>query len=92
MEVVLDEAPDVIFFCKRPRLEELNEVNNTRRLRAMWNNNVKNWSGLEMEGVEFPCTPENKKKLIELNSLLVMAVCNKIAGQWNQEFNLETGN
>tara|TARA_Y100000310_G_C20523432_1_gene734828 strand:- start:156 stop:461 length:306 start_codon:yes stop_codon:yes gene_type:complete len=92
MEVVLDEAPDVTFICTRPRLEELGEVNNTRRLRTMWSNNVKNWTGLDMDGVEFPCTPENKKKLIELNSLLVMAVCNKLAANWNQEFKQETGN
>ena len=92
IEIKLTELPDVVFFCRRPKLEEVDSQSGAKRIKTIWSSNVQNWEGLEMDGKPFPCTSENKKKLLELNSLLVMAVCNKLADTWTQEFKLEQGN
>ena len=73
-------------------MDEFDSVSGSKRIKSIWNANVANWEGLELDGKPFPCNTENKKKLLDLNSLLVMAVCNKLADVWTQEFKLETGN
>ena len=94
IEINLKELPDVSFFCTRPRLEDMEPIAGSthKRVKNIWENNIKDWSGLEMSGKPFSCNPENKKELLKINSLLVLAVCNKLAESWSQEFSLETGN
>jgi hypothetical protein len=63
IEITLEELPDVVFICRRPRFEELNNLSgdSIKRVRGIWEKNVQSWTGLENEGTEFPCTSENKK-------------------------------
>ena len=52
----------------------------------------RDWIGIEKDDVKFDCTKENKAELLKINSLLVLAVCNKLAETWTSEFSLESGN
>ena len=94
IEITIEELPDVIFYCRRPRFEELQNVgkDGMKRVKLIWEKNVQDWTGLENEGSDFPCTTENKKKLLDLNAFLCMTVVNRLADQWNNEFAVETGN
>ena len=95
IEVQLKELPDVIFYCTRQRLEDIEQSvssNTTKRIKSIWENHIKDWTGLEMGGKSFDCNTENKRELLKINSLLVLAVCNKLAETWTGEFNLESGN
>ena len=95
IEVQLKELPEVIFYCTRPRLEDIEQSvssNTTKRIKSIWENHVKDWAGLEMGGKSFNCNTENKRELLKINSLLVLAVCNKLAETWTSEFNTESGN
>mgnify|MGYP003150632207 FL=1 len=95
IEVQLKELPDVIFYCTRPRLEDIEQSvssNTTKRIKSIWENHIKDWIGLEMGGKSFNCNTENKRELLKINSLLVLAVCNKLAETWTSEFNTESRN
>ena len=94
IEITLQEFPDVIFYCRRPRFEELNNLSgdNVKRIRGIWEKNVQSWTGIENEGEDFPCTIENKRKLLDLNPFLCMTVVNRLAESWNSEFQAESGN
>ena len=94
IEITLEELPDVVFICRRPRFEELNNLSgdSIKRVRGIWEKNVQSWTGLENEGADFPCTSENKKKLLDLNPFLCMTVVNRLADTWTSEFKLESGN
>ena len=94
IEVQLKELPEVIFYCTRPRLEDMESSNSatSKRIKSLWEHHVKDWSGIEMDDNPFDCTPENKRELLKINSLLVLAVCNKLAEIWTSEFSLESGN
>ena len=65
IEIKLSELPDVVFYCRRPRLEEVDSQSGAKRIKSIWNSNVQNWEGLELDGKPFECTSENKKKLLE---------------------------
>jgi hypothetical protein len=94
IEIQIKELPDVVFFCTRPRLEDIEATGGAthKRIKNIWENHIKDWSGLEMGGKPFSCNPENKKELLKINSLLVLAVCNRLAENWSLEFQLESGN
>ena len=95
IEVQLKELPDVIFYCTRPRLEDIEQsisINTSKRIKSLWENHVKDWTNLEMGDKKFECNIENKRELLKINSLLVLAVCNKLAETWTSEFNTESGN
>ena len=95
IEVQLKELPDVIFYCTRPRLEDIEQsvsINTSERIKTLWENHVQDWTGLEMGDKTFDCNIENKRELLKINSLLVLAVCNKLAETWTSEFNTELGN
>tara|TARA_R100000458_G_C8179849_1_gene177287 strand:+ start:198 stop:509 length:312 start_codon:yes stop_codon:yes gene_type:complete len=94
IEITLNELPEVTFFCRRPRFDELNNLSgdSIKRVRGIWEKNVTSWTGLENDGTDFPCTTENKKKLLDLNPFLCMSVVNKLADTWNNEFKAESGN
>tara|TARA_R100001530_G_scaffold37114_1_gene28863 strand:+ start:265 stop:576 length:312 start_codon:yes stop_codon:yes gene_type:complete len=94
IEITLDELPDVTFYCRRPNFDELQNVGDDgmKRVKSIWEKNILEWTGLEMEGSDFPCTAENKKKLLDLNAFLCMHVVNRLADSWNKEFMVESGN
>lgn len=94
IEIRIEELPEVVFFCRRPKFQELQTVggDQMKRVRSIWENNVQEWTGLELEGTEFPCNSENKKKLLDLNAMLVITVVNRLADTWNNEFVIEAGN
>ena len=94
IEITIEELPDVTFYCRRPRFEELGNLSgdNIKRIRGIWEKNINSWTGLENEGSDFPCTAENKKKLLDLNPFLCMTVVNRLADSWNKEFTVESGN
>ncbi len=94
IEIEIKELPDVTFFCTRPRLEDMetSTAATSKRIKNLWEHHVKDWIGIEKDDVKFDCTKENKAELLKINSLLVLAVCNKLAETWTSEFSLESGN
>ena len=94
IEIQIKELPEVTFFCTRPRLEDMETSSSatSKRIKNLWENHVKDWIGIEKDDLPFDCTTENKRELLKINSLLVLAVCNKLAETWTSEFNLESGN
>ena len=94
IEIQIKELPEVTFFCTRPRLEDMETSSSatSKRIKNLWENHVKDWVGIEKDNLPFDCTTENKRELLKINSLLVLAVCNKLAETWTSEFSLESGN
>ena len=94
IEIQIKELPDVTFFCTRPRLEDMETSSSatSKRIKNLWENHVKDWIGIEKDDLPFDCNTENKRELLKINSLLVLAVCNKLAETWTSEFSLESGN
>ena len=94
IEIEIKDLPDVTFFCTRPRLEDLETSSSetSKRIKNLLENHVKDWIGIEKDYVKFDCTKENKAEVLKINSLLVLAVCNKLAETWTSEFSLESGN
>ena len=94
IEIQIKELPEVTFFCTRPRLEDMETSSSatSKRIKNLWENHVKDWVGIEKDDLPFDCTTENKRELLKINSLLILAVCNKLAETWTSEFQLESGN
>ena len=92
--ITLKKHDEVVFWCKRPGVEELSQsgVSGALQNKRIFEQCVTSWDGLELEGAAFGCDKQNKKKLLQIHSALCIAVADKLIRLVLEEVEIELGN
>jgi hypothetical protein len=92
--ITLKKHDEVVFWCKRPEVEELSQtgVSGALQNKRIFEQCVTSWEGLVLDGAEFPCDKLNKKRLMKIHSALCIKVADKLIRQVLEEVEIELGN